>query len=175
MAIVMHSPSTYAWLRWLRTNTAAVLIVIALFFVHRRATGLTASIGEHQMVAMYVVLVTLLLPGLIAPTVVGRLLSMNFLGFIGRRSYSLYLVQYVAWTIFVASIPGVMVSHLALLGNFALALVLSEFLYRWVEKPMTRVGHRWAEAARPAVRARVTAAATVDGVAATPPPLRADS
>ncbi|RQO55447.1 acyltransferase [Variovorax sp. KBW07] len=178
MAIVMHSPSTYAWLRWLRTNAAAAIIVIALFFVHRRASGLTASIGEHQMVAIYVVLVALLLPGLIAPTFVGRVLSMNFLGFIGRRSYSLYLVQYVAWTLFVAAFPNVMVSHLALVGNFALALVLSEFLYRWVEKPMTRVGHRWAEAARPAAQAaRGAAAATaVDGVvASTPPPLRADS
>lgn len=148
LAIAMHERRTFAWLQRLASGAVSAVIALLLVVVHWRSASITARLGENEMILLYGVLVALWLPSLIAPTLVSRLLAARALVFVGRRSYALYLVQYIAWNALMAVFPGLVVGPLALAANFMLALLIADLLYRWIEQPVTAWGHRLAANAR---------------------------
>ncbi|RYH52111.1 MAG: acyltransferase [Alcaligenaceae bacterium] len=149
MAIVMHTRSTFGWVRFLMTQTAAIVLVVLLCIVHRRALYIVSKIGNPEMIVIYCVLIALLLPALVANTYVKRALSSRFLVFVGRRSYGMYLIQYPAALAAAGLSKETFPEGWPLVfGSFAVALVAADFLYRWFEKPLTDWGHRWAKAAK---------------------------
>ena len=79
----------------------------------------------------------LLIVGATAPrTLLGRLLGLPVLRFIGQRSYGLYLWH---WPVFVLLRPGHELPDdpwLALPVRLGLTLLLTEMSYRWVEQPV---------------------------------------
>lgn len=79
----------------------------------------------------------LLIVGATAPrTLLGRLLGLPVLRFIGQRSYGLYLWH---WPVFVLLRPGHEMPDdpwLALPVRLGLTLLLTEMSYRWVEQPV---------------------------------------
>lgn len=148
LAIAMHERRSFRWLQRLASGTVSAVIALLLLLVHWRSASISARLGEAQMILLYGVLVALWLPSLIAPTFMSRGLAARALVFVGRRSYALYLVQYIAWNTLLAVFPGLIVGPLALAANFMLALLIADVLYRWVEQPVMAWGHRLAASAR---------------------------
>lgn len=146
LAVVMHTRRGFAALQPLMTNAAAIVLTVLLVAVHRRAELLTRHLGEPQLIGLYCVLVALLLPALVTRTGASRALSSRLLRLVGRRSYAMYLVQYLAAQTVIALLPGTVAGPMLLGLGFGLALAASDALYRWVERPMIRWGHRWAAA-----------------------------
>jgi len=144
LAIAMHTRSGFRTLRPLMTNVAVVALALALVVVHRRADLLARHLGEPQVIGLYCVLVALLLPALLTGTIGRRMLSSKALVFVGRRSYAMYLVQYLAAQAVIALLPGVVAGPLLLALTFGVALAASDGLYRAFEQPIIRWGHRWA-------------------------------
>lgn len=144
VAIGMHAKPTFKCLQHFNSNTTSVVIALCLLLVHWRSGSISARIGEGQMIAVYAVLVGLWLPSLLAQTMIGRTLASRALAFVGQRSYGLYLLQYVAWQIFLALFPQALVGPLAMIGNFFIALLLSDLLYRSLERPLVSIGQRLA-------------------------------
>ena len=61
--------------------------------------------------------------------------------FVGERSYSLYLVQYLAMTTVIALVPSYAGHSTRLfVATTVLGLLAADLLYRWVEQPMIGVG-----------------------------------
>jgi len=147
VAIAMHSRRTFAWMRVLMTQAAAVAVALALVAVHRKSLAISAWIGQPQLIAIYVVLVGMLLPALVANTWVRSVLASRFFVFAGRRSYAMYLAQYLAAQAVIGMLPGTVAGPLLLFASFGLALAASDLLYRWFEKPITGWGQQRARAA----------------------------
>lgn len=146
LAVVMHTRPGFRALRPLMTNAAAIALALALVVVHRRADLLARHLGEPQVIGLYCVLVALLLPTLVTHTIGRQALSSKALVFVGRRSYAMYLVQYLAAQAVIAVLPGTVAGPLLLVLGFGVALVVSDGLYRAFEQPIIRWGHRWAAA-----------------------------
>ena len=85
----------------------------------------------------------LLIVGAASPgTVLGRLLEMPVLRWIGSRSYSIYLWH---WPVFMLTRPGFDLDLPALpvrAGQVVLTFTLAELSYRWIESPVRRHGFR---------------------------------
>ena len=160
LAILMHSRRTFGLVRGLMTHGAAIAILLVLVAWHRRFPVVAGRIGDASAIAVYSLLVAMLLPALIATrTWVARALASKGLVFIGHRSYAMYLVQFVAAHAVIAVLPGTtIVGALLLFLSFTVALVLSDLLYRWFEKPITDWGHRWAKAVKQATLLPIPAA-----------------
>ncbi|MET3497625.1 acyltransferase family protein [Variovorax boronicumulans] len=156
LAILMHSRRTFWLARGLMGHGAALAIVLLLFVWHRRFPVIAGRIDAPLAIAGYCLLITLLLPALIAcRTWAARALSAKWLVFIGHRSYAMYLVQYMAAHAVIAVLPGTtIVGGLLLSLSFAAALLVSDLLYRGFEKPITDWGHRWARAVKQPVAPR---------------------
>lgn len=149
LAIVMHSRRGFEWVRGLMGPALAIALVLALLVWQRRFPLAADRLGAAGAMAVYSLLVTLLIPALLAPrTWVARVLAAKWLVFIGHRSYAMYLVQYLCANAVIALLPGLVVGTPLLLLSFAVALVVSDWLHRGVEKPLTGWGHRLAQAAR---------------------------
>lgn len=150
LAILMHARRTFGLVRGLMTHGVAIAIVLALVVWHRRFPVIAGRIGDASAIAVYSLLIAMLLPALIATrTWAARALGSKWLAFIGHRSYAMYLVQYVAAHAVIAVLPGpTIVGALLLFFSFTSALLLSDLLYRWFEKPITDWGHRWARAVK---------------------------
>lgn len=147
LAIAMHSRRGFALLRGLMTNGAAVALVLLLVVWQRRFPIAADRLGLAPAIAAYSLLVTLLIPALVAPrTWAARALASKWLVFVGQRSYAMYLVQYVAANAVIALWPGLVVGSPLLLLSFGVALLLSDWLHRGFEKPITAWGHRRAAA-----------------------------
>lgn len=116
-------------------------MVLQVFF-----TDLTVALHDDGGVAVgtaYAVLVALLLPSLLAGGPLSRLLSVKPLRFLGERSYSLYLIQSIAGWMLAGLVPQL--AHprtLTAVGVTAVALLMADLLYRWVELPMIALGRR---------------------------------
>lgn len=153
VAIAMHSRRTFGWMRIFMTQAAALAVALALVAVHRKSLAISAWIGQPQLIAIYVLLVGMLLPALVANTWLRRVLSSRFLLFVGRRSYAMYLVQYLAAQAVIGMSPATVAGPLLLFASFGVALVASDFLYRRFEKPITDWGQQRARATGQQARA----------------------
>ena len=157
LATLMHARRTFGRVRGLMTDGAAIALLLALLVWHRRFPVIAGHIGETAAIAVYGLLIAMLLPALVATrTFAARVLAAKWLIFIGNRSYSMYLVQYLAAHAVIGVLPNTVVGARLLFLSFTVALALSDLLYRWYEKPITDWGHRWAKATKQSARPAVT-------------------
>lgn len=152
LAILAHHPRGFAVIRPLTHPVAGTALVVGFVGVQLALGPAYRAFGDVKVIPWYALCVVLVLPGLLAPSPGGRLLSTRVLGFVGERSYSLYLLQVLA---------GAAVLWLVKVGNDLLgtgfvlnygntrallvaivSLVLADVLYRLVEQPFIRLGRR---------------------------------
>lgn len=118
------------WPRWLREGLAGlgvllILIAIWRFFPPIAFPGLTALVpcGGTALLLLFA-------PG----TIVGRLLSLSPMTFVGQISYSLYLWH---WPVIVLSQIGLFLHPTApvMAGQIVVSLILAILSWRWIERP----------------------------------------
>ena len=116
----------------------ALLLLVSL---QLNAVRLLPLFGDARLGLFYSFFVALLIPSVISPGATKALLSFPLLIWIGKRSYSLYLLQEVAWYFVflfrpILTIPGPLLFFLVLSIDFLLA----DLLYRNVEIPAISAG-----------------------------------
>ncbi|MBM0236102.1 acyltransferase [Micromonospora sp. ATA32] len=169
LAIVMHYPRGYALVRPLTRPVVSVAVLIGFVAVHLSLPFWPpAEDGQSElMIAVYAVAVALLLPAMLAPGLPTKALSWRPLVFVGERSYSLYLVQYLAAKTAIGLVPAFAAHGTRLfLATTVIGLLAADLLFRWVEQPMIVVGRRIAGKGRtvPALPTRAsTPLPTVSG------------
>ncbi|MGC4836691.1 acyltransferase family protein [Micromonospora vinacea] len=145
LAIVMHHPRGYALLRPLTHPVASVAVLVGFVALHLSLYYWPPAEDGHSelMVGVYAVAVALLLPATLTPGLPTKLLSWRPLVLVGERSYSLYLVQYLAMTAVIALVPSYAGHSTRLfVATTVVGLLAADLLYRWVEQPMIAVGRR---------------------------------
>jgi peptidoglycan/LPS O-acetylase OafA/YrhL len=144
LAVVMHHPRGFAVLRPLLTPTGSVMGVIIFLGFHLQLTGLVNRFGEARAIPFYGLSLCLLLLTVLGPGVVRAAMSTRPMVFVGRRSYSLYLVQFLMGTVVSIFLPAFFAeaSPQRAIAIWVASVVVADQLYRWVEKPMISVG-RW--------------------------------
>ncbi|GAA2791386.1 acyltransferase [Crossiella cryophila] len=164
LAMLMHNPRTYRLIQPLTHPAVGVGMAVAVIVLHSflkpigDALNQVAGVpGFIWLMAFYPIAVTLLLPAVIAPGPVAKVLSVRPMAYVGERSYSLYLVQSIAAAPLHFLFPSLGGWPLAL-SVVALALVLASVLYRTVEVPMINVGRKVLKPRQP-VKTDVAAAA----------------
>ncbi|WP_326569399.1 acyltransferase [Amycolatopsis rhabdoformis] len=159
VAIALHHRKSFAVLKPFTHPVAGIVVAAMIVVVQVFFSDITAAIHDDGGVALgttYAVLVALLLPSLVAGGPLSRVLALKPLRFIGERSYSLYLIQSIAgWTLAGLVPPLGQPRTLTALGVTAVALLMADLLYRWVELPMIGLGRRvTAKKPEPAEEAR---------------------
>ncbi|MFI6237330.1 acyltransferase family protein [Micromonospora sp. NPDC050784] len=146
LAVVMHHPRGYALFRPLTRPVASLAVLAGFVAVHLSLPYWPPAEDGHSelMIGVYAVAVALLLPAMLAPGLPTKLLSWRPLVFVGERSYSLYLVQYLAMTTVIALVPSYAGHSTRLfVATTVVGLLAADLLYRWVEQPMIGVGRRF--------------------------------
>ena len=115
-----------------------ILMQVRGIHVERFAGGY----GGGQGIVFYGALVALFLPTLIGRGPLKWLLESRPFQFVGRRSYSLYLIQILAGQALVGMDPNITEGARKALLVAIVGLVFSDFLYRSVEVPMIAFGKR---------------------------------
>lgn len=148
LAIVMHRPRGYAFIRPLTNPIIASAIAVTFIVVHlainpgREILDFWLGIpGFVWVIPLYSIAVALLLPAIIAPAWPGRMLSSRIMVFIGERSYSVYLMQSIAASCVALLLPQVKDTWRATTVALV-ALAMATVLYHWVELPMIALGRR---------------------------------
>ncbi|GGP37039.1 acyltransferase [Saccharothrix coeruleofusca] len=148
IGLLMHHRRSYALVRpltnpWVATGMALGVVTLH-YFLKPISDALNTKPGVPGFLwpmTFYPLAVALLLPAVIAPGPVRRVLSCRPMTFVGERSYSLYLVQFLGATIVAFAVPGI--EGWAKAGAVvALSLVLASLLYRAVELPMIGAGRK---------------------------------
>jgi len=154
VALLMHKPSTYEIL--CRLATTPLLVVLVGLLVLQSAVFETDNTGHVHVV--FGALVALAMPGvLIGPTWVKPLFNNRVARYIGTRSYAVYLIHRMAKGVVDRLIAqggtaGTQVARLVLIVS--VSLVAAEIMYRFIERPMIRIGRELARAHQlPVVRA----------------------
>ncbi|MEU4556386.1 acyltransferase family protein [Micromonospora violae] len=145
LAIVMHHPKGYALFRPLTRPVVSLAVLVGFVAVHLSLQYWPPAADGHSelRVAVYAVAVAFLLPAMLTPGIPTKVLSWRPLVFVGERSYSLYLVQYLAMTTVIALVPSYAGHSTRLfVGTTVVGLLAADLLYRWVEQPMIGVGRR---------------------------------
>jgi peptidoglycan/LPS O-acetylase OafA/YrhL len=141
LAILLHDRRSYALLRWLLTPLGATVVGLGFLAFHWGFTGVLERFGEARSIPLYGIAVCLLLPTVIGPGPVRWLLSRPSMVFLGERSYSIYLVQFVAGYAVVGMFPGLSErSPLRALVTVLVSVMFADLLYRGVERPMINWG-----------------------------------
>lgn len=146
LAVMLTRPAFRAWLTKATSYGVLIVLVIAALlisqlFLNHHLTSEICCIGFPLMV-----LSTMLHP----QAWLGRLLETNLFTFMGRISYSLYLWQ----TLFFIGRPEYSVLRYLQfpLVNLIASLACATLSYYVVEKPLLRIGHRFAPPATPGRR-----------------------
>jgi peptidoglycan/LPS O-acetylase OafA/YrhL len=144
LAIALHDRRGFAVLRWLTSLPAALTIVAGFILIHLVVPRLAADVvGEAKTIVVYGAGCVVLVLATLGRNPVSTLLSTGPFGFVGRRSYSLYLVQQLAALAVVAIVPVLATPGTgSLLAVSVVALICADILYRWVESPGIRLGRR---------------------------------
>ncbi|WP_345133931.1 acyltransferase [Dactylosporangium darangshiense] len=152
LAILAHHPRGFAIIRPLTHPIVGTALALGFVGAQLALGPAYRTFGEVKVIPWYALCVVLVLPGLLARSPGTWLLSTRVLGFIGERSYSLYLVQVLAgaavlWLVkvgnqllgtgFVLDYGNVRAFLVALV-----ALAMADVLYRLVEQPFIRLGRR---------------------------------
>lgn len=145
LAMAMHSRRGYRFVEPLTKPIAAALILAAFMFLQYKMGDIRNALHSPEDSGfdnLYGLAVCLLIPAILGSGLPGKLLSSRPFVFIGQRSYSLYLVQisaaeaasgFAIWRTFNFEFTAVVL---------CLGLIVSDVLYRYVEKPMIRFGHK---------------------------------
>lgn len=153
LAVVLHHPRGYALFRPLTSPVASLAVVVGFVAVHLALPYWPPAADGHaeSMIGVYAVAVALLLPAMLAPGLPTKLLSWRPLVWVGERSYSLYLVQYLAMTTVIALVPSYAGHSTRLfVATTVVGLLAADLLYRWVEQPMIGAGRRFSGRGRAA-------------------------
>ncbi|MEH0844414.1 acyltransferase, partial [Micromonospora sp. CPCC 205711] len=150
LAIVMHDRRSYALIRPLTHPVTAVVVVVAFVALHLSLPYWPPAADGHNDVRVlsYAVGAALLLPALLNRSIPARLLALRPMAFVGERSYSLYLVQYLAAATVAGLAPSVPRGTTYFLATVLIGLLAADLLFRWVEQPMIQVGRRLAQRRR---------------------------
>lgn len=143
LAFVLHSPKGFAVLRPFTHPLAAIPVVAALVLIQVNMDVLGVPAGGLPAVAGYGVAVALLVVSTLRPGPVQRALSIAPMRFVGERSYSLYLVQGIAGTVVMLSVPAFGAHRTATgVAVTIVSLLMADLLFRWVEQPMIEFGRK---------------------------------
>jgi peptidoglycan/LPS O-acetylase OafA/YrhL len=145
LAVSMHTRAGFDRLRPLMTRTGRTIVLLVLLVAQLLLERSYALVGELATV-VYVVVVAAVLPGLLTDGAAATALSTRPLRWLGARSYSLYLCQVLAaWTVY-ALLPKLTATAMVI-ATMVVGLMVADFLYRYVESPMIKLG-RQLESAR---------------------------
>ncbi|WP_423196811.1 Peptidoglycan/LPS O-acetylase OafA/YrhL [Cupriavidus sp. H19C3] len=145
LAMVMHDRRLYRIVQPLTTPVVSTSVCVAFAVMQFYLTDIRNWMGnpnDGPFDNLYGLMVCLLLPAILGDGLPRKVLSSKPFKFVGDRSYSLYLIQ-----ISVAeAASGFAIwrqwNFEFMLIVLAFGLIVADFLYRYVEKPMIRVGHR---------------------------------
>ncbi|MFC5005348.1 acyltransferase family protein [Dactylosporangium cerinum] len=185
LAILAHHPRGFAIIRPLTHPVTGTVLALGFIGAQLALDAANHAFGGVRVIPWYALCVVLILPGLLARTPGARLLSTRVLGFIGERSYSLYLLQVLAgaavfWLIKV----GNQLLGTGFVLNFGntqallvaiVSLVMADVLYRLIEQPFIKLGRRittWRQTRRKASAADRSAPATAPADAGVAKPAR---
>ncbi|WP_042370998.1 acyltransferase family protein [Streptacidiphilus neutrinimicus] len=150
VAALMHDRRTYRVLRPLTHPYVAVAVVLGFAVFQYEIEPLGHVLSRYfsawgstpvLLVPVYAVAVGLLLPALVAPGPVTRVLGAAPMRFVGERSYSLYLVQNLAALAVMGALPRLHGLPLAITMATA-SLLLADLIYRYVEVPFIELGRK---------------------------------
>lgn len=143
MALAMHYRTTFRLLRPLTTPVGMVAVLGGLVYAQMHVESWTLSMGgQVRPILMYSVMAVLVLPVVCARSRVSRFLSLPPMVWLGERSYSIYLVQVVAGSVVAAMLPKSAEGPPHAVLVMIVCCMLADLMYRWVERPMIRVGRR---------------------------------
>lgn len=142
LAILMNSRRGFQIFAPLTRPVISTLILLAFAVLQVYVGRLVPVLGD-QLTNLYGLAVAMLIPAILGPGLPRRLLSSRPFVFVGQRSYSLYLLQILASQAVTGWAPWRVhgVAYAAL--TMAIGLVLSDFLLRYVERPMIAWGRKW--------------------------------
>lgn len=142
------SPWPLAWPRWLRISlqiagTAAIAGLVAAAFLLPANADFTYQGG---LVAVALLSAVAIAAATMPGSLLGRLLDVAPMRWIGERSYGLYLWHWPVWVLTVAFLPGFALQGGSAwaLGGIALVItvVASALSYRYLEQPVRKNGFR---------------------------------
>jgi peptidoglycan/LPS O-acetylase OafA/YrhL len=148
VAVVLHYRTTYAFAHVLMSNAAGLILLAVLCVIHWKSVELDHHIGEAQLVVLYGFIVALLMPNLIAGTLWTEILGSRPFTFVGHRSYSMYLIELVGAQATMGIFPQIHFGPLFMPICFFMSLMAADGLHRFIEKPMTKIGHTLANSKR---------------------------
>ena len=175
LAILAHHRRGYPLIRPLTHPVTGTALTIGFIGVQLALETANHTFGAVPVIPWYALSVALILPGLLAPTPSARLLSTRVLGFIGERSYSLYLLQVLGG----ATVLWLVNTGNQLLGtgfvlNFGntqallvaiITLAMADILYRLIEQPCIKLGRHIVTTRQTRRKARQAAAPADSGAA----------
>jgi peptidoglycan/LPS O-acetylase OafA/YrhL len=88
------------------------------------------------------------MPNLIAGTLWTEILGSRPFTFVGHRSYSMYLIELVGAQATMGIFPQIHFGPLFMPICFFMSLMAADGLHRFIEKPMTKIGHTLANSKR---------------------------
>lgn len=145
LALIMNDRRLYKIVQPLTTPIGS-LIVFVLFgllqFYGKDVRQFLGNPPDAQFDNLYGLAVFLLLPAVLGNGLPRMLLSSKPFKFVGDRSYSLYLIQIAVAEGVSGFTPWRQWNFEFMLIVLCAGLVGADFLYRYVEKPMIKVGHR---------------------------------
>ncbi|WP_436493128.1 acyltransferase family protein [Actinokineospora sp. HUAS TT18] len=152
MAVILHNPRGFALLSWLTKPAVSAVGLLVFIGIHLSVEPvfLWLSNGVVSFNDTYLIIIptygffaALLIPMLLGPGIGQWLLTRKPMVFIGERSYSLYLIQGVAGTVVISTVPNLQSwPYLQWPAVALFSLILADVLYRTVEQPMIGVGRR---------------------------------
>jgi peptidoglycan/LPS O-acetylase OafA/YrhL len=143
MAIIMNGDRGFRIVRLLTVRWVAAGAILVLVAVQLLAGWLSEAWGSQvPVVFVYGLAAALALPGLASQSATTRVLAWKPLKWLGERSYSIYLVQFLAATAVasVLAMPGNGFLKAALVA--VVAAGMADFIYRGVESPAIALGKR---------------------------------
>ena len=117
--------------------------MVAFVGIQTQVYKVALTLGDINLQNFYGLAVVALIPAILGNGLPRRILSSAPLVFIGRRSFSLYLVQELAWQAVQHWAPWVGVHGWGgMVATTVVGLLMAEVLYRTVERPMIAFGRR---------------------------------
>jgi len=146
IAILLHNQTTFKFFRWMMNPIASFVLMgcvvtMQLYGIHH-IPGTAGGYGGALGVLLYGIVVALFLPTLFGTGVANEILRSRPFVFVGQRSYSLYLVQILAWQALVGMDPTMRVSPIGAILTTLVGLIFADVLYRYVEQPFISFGKR---------------------------------
>lgn len=142
-AMLLHYHKTFNILRYLMNPFASFVLlscvgVMQIYVIHIAA--IAGGYGGGQGILLYGIVVAMFLPTLIGNSPINAILKSRPFAYVGHRSYSLYLIQVLAWQAVVGIDPTMTPSVAKAVLTSVVGLIFADSLYRWVEMPMISIG-----------------------------------